>query len=330
MMKKKCAAITGVGAYVPPRILTNKDLEKMVDTSDEWITTRTGIKERRIADEETATSDMAVKAAEEALQKANLEVEEIDLIVVATITPDMLFPSTACIVQDKLGARKAACFDLSAGCTGFIYGISVAAQFIENGTYQNALVIGAETLSKIVNWEDRNTCVLFGDGAGAVVLKEVAGDAGILSTYLGSDGSGSVLLKQPAGGSRMPASLDTVEQKLHSIHMNGNDVFKFAVKVMGEASLTALEKCGMGKEDIDFLVPHQANSRIIQSAIKRLKLPEEKVVVNLNKYGNMSSASIPVALYEALQENKISSGDIIVMVGFGAGLTWGASVVKWL
>ncbi|MBZ4687149.1 MAG: 3-oxoacyl-[acyl-carrier-protein] synthase [Clostridia bacterium] len=330
MMKKKCAAITGVGAYVPPRILTNKDLEKMVDTSDEWITTRTGIKERRIADEETATSDMAVKAAEEALQKANLEVEEIDLIVVATITPDMLFPSTACIVQDKLGARKAACFDLSAGCTGFIYGISVAAQFIENGTYQNALVIGAETLSKIVNWEDRNTCVLFGDGAGAVVLKEVAGDAGILSTYLGSDGSGSVLLKQPAGGSRMPASLDTVEQKLHSIHMNGNDVFKFAVKVMGEASLTALEKCGMGKEDIDFLVPHQANSRIIQSAIKRLKLPEEKVVVNLNKYGNMSSASIPVALYEALQDNKISSGDIIVMVGFGAGLTWGASVVKWL
>jgi 3-oxoacyl-[acyl-carrier-protein] synthase-3 len=331
MIKKQYAGITGIGAYVPPNILTNKNLEKIVDTNDEWITSRTGIKERRIVDKEIATSDLAYEASVKAIKNANIKPEEIDLIVVATITPDMVFPSTACLLQNKLGAKNAVCFDVSAGCTGFVYALSIVSQYIENGIYEKALIVGAEVLSKIVNWDDRTTCVLFGDGAGAAVLECVSKDkGGVLSTYLGTEGWGAELLKQPAGGTRLPASSETVENNLHTIYMKGNEVFKFAVKAMEEATLKALSICGLTIKDVSYIVPHQANIRIIQSAIKRLKLPKEKFIINVDKYGNMSGASIPVALTEGVESGKFRSGDIIVLVGFGAGLTLGASVIKWL
>lgn len=321
--------ILGTGSYVPDKVLTNLELEKLVDTSDEWIVSRTGIKERRIASREQASSDLAFIAAQKALEKADISPEELDLIIVATVTPDHSFPSTASILQDKLGARKAGAFDLSAACSGFLYGLATGSQFIKTGVYKYVLVIGVETLSKITDWKDRNTCVLFGDGAGAAVLGPVDEGYGFLSFELGSDGSGGNLLKQQAGGSRLPASEETVIQGLHYIQMAGSEVFKFAVKIMEQASIRIIDKAGLKKEDIDFLVPHQANLRIIDYAVKRLNLDNDKVIVNLDRYGNMSSASIPIALDEAIKEKKIKHGDNVILIGFGGGLTWGGTVIKW-
>lgn len=328
-MKSYSVGISGVGSYVPEKVLTNDDLSKMVDTSHEWIVTRTGIEERRIADIDIATSDLATKAALRALDDAKAKPEEIDLIIVATATPDHNFPSTASIVQSNIGAINAAAFDMSVGCTGFVYALITGANFVQTGVYRKVLVIGAETLSKIVNWEDRNTCVLFGDGAGACVLERCEDGYGILAYELGSDGSSREALTLPAGGSRMPANLETVEKKLHSIKMDGKEVFKFAVRVMEKSSLDVLEKANLSLEDIDFLVPHQANIRIIDAAQKRLKLDNEKVCVNLNRYGNMSTASIPVSLDEVVKEGRINKGDNVILVAFGAGLTWGSIAIKW-
>ncbi len=329
MSNSKRAGIIGTGSFLPEKVLTNFDLEKIVDTNDEWIRTRSGIEERRIADENTATSDLATKAAQAALENAGKAPEEIDLILVATVTPDMSFPSTACIVQKNIGAVHAAAVDIEAACTGFIYGIAMAESFVKTGLFKNILVIGAETLSKICDYTDRNTCVLFGDGAGAAVISEVDGDFGILSSYLGADGMGAHLLTLPAGGSRIPVSGKSIEERLHYIKMDGTEVYKFAIKIMGEAAEKALEKIGMTKVDIDFLIPHQANIRIIESATRRLKISPEKVYVNLNKYGNMSAASVAVALDEANRKNLLKEGDTIVLVGFGGGLTWGSIVMKW-
>jgi 3-oxoacyl-[acyl-carrier-protein] synthase-3 len=323
------AGIAGLGTYVPERILTNAQLEEMVDTSDEWIRSRSGIRERRITAPEQATSDMAVAAAERALADAGITPEEIDLIIVATNTPDMLFPATACLVQDRIGAKNAGAFDLAAGCTGFIYAMSVGSQFIAAGSCRTVLVIGADNLSKITNWEDRNTCVLFGDGAGAVVLRPVARGSGILAFKLCSDGAGGIHLMMPAGGSRRPATRETVDGKQHYIYMNGREVFKFAVRIMGEAAEEVLAAAGLDKSDLDFFIPHQANIRIIDAAAKRLGLPMEKVLVNVDRYGNTSTASIPLALEEAVHSGRIKKGEHIVMVGFGAGLTWGAVAMKW-
>jgi len=326
-MSVRNVGIIGIGSYTPPKVVTNSDLEKMVDTSDEWIVTRTGIKERRIAESDVATSDLSFEAAKMALASANLSPKDIDLIIVATVTPDMLFPATACILQDKLGAECPG-FDLSAGCSGLIYALSVGAQFVANGTYNNVLVVGAEVLSKITDWQDRSTCVLFGDGASAIVLGPVE-RGGFRSFVLGADGSGGKLLELPAGGSRLPASYDTVSQRLHYIKMNGREVFKFAVKIMGEAALEAIEKAGLTPSDIDLFIPHQANVRIIESAAERLKLPMDRVFINLDRYGNTSSASVGIALHEALLSGRIREGNRVVMVGFGAGLTWGACVLEW-
>jgi 3-oxoacyl-[acyl-carrier-protein] synthase-3 len=328
-MKGISVGIRGVGSYVPERRLTNQDLERMVDTNDEWIVTRTGIRERRIAAPDEATSDLALKASVRALEAAGLAADELDLIVVATITPDMFFPSTACLLQDRLGARKAAAYDLSAACSGFIYALANAAGLIASGMYRNALVVGAECLSRITDYSDRNTCILFGDGAGAVVLGPVPEGRGFRSFVLGADGSGGDLLKVAGGGSRLPPTADTVAQRRHFIEMNGREVFKFAVRVMGNAAEEALEKAGLGKADVDLLIPHQANIRIIQSALERLGLPQEKCVVNLDRYGNVSAASIPLALAEAVEDGRVREGDRLLMVGFGGGLTWGASVLVW-
>ncbi|AJQ27465.1 beta-ketoacyl-ACP synthase III [Pelosinus fermentans] len=325
----KGVGIIGIGSYAPEKIVTNKDLEKIVETSDEWIVSRTGIKQRHIVEPGVATSSLAALAAERALLDAGVTADEIDLIIVATATPDMLFPSTACLVQDKIKASKAAAFDLSAGCSGFAYGLVTGSQFIKTGLYKKILVIGAETLSTILDWNDRNTCVLFGDGAGAVVLGEVPAGYGILGVELGADGSGGELLKMPAGGSRIPATNESIGQRLHYLQMSGNDVFKFAVKVMGEAAVKALENSGLSHTDVDCLIPHQANIRIIQSAAKRLKLPMEKVVINVDNYGNTSAASIPLAMDEAMKNGRLKNDDIVVLVGFGAGLTWASCVIKW-
>lgn len=325
----KSVGIVGTGSCLPEKVLTNFDLEKMVDTSDEWITTRTGIKERRISDEKTAASDLATGAAIKAMESAGVAPEDIDLIIVATVTPDMAFPSTACIVQDNIGAVNAAAFDVEAACTGFIYGLSIGEKFISAGDAKTVLVIGAETLSKVCNWEDRNTCVLFGDGAGAAILQEVESGEGILSTILGAEGWKGHVLTLPAGGSRMPSTIETVKQKKHYIHMDGGEVYKFAVNIMAEASRKAVEKAGLSLESIDYVVPHQANIRIVEAAAKRLKMDMDKIYVNLNKYGNMSSASIPVALDEAVKAGRIRKGNNVLMVGFGAGLTWGSCVMKW-
>lgn len=321
--------IAGTGSYVPEKVLTNFDMEKIVDTSDEWIVTRTGIRERHMVDEDTPVSELCYQAALRALEDAKVSPEDLDLVIVMTVTPDHYFPATACLVADRLGAKKAAAFDLEAGCSGFLYGVTVGSQFVATGMYQNVLVIGAETLSKLLNWEDRTTCILFGDGAGAAVLQPVEDGYGFLSYELGADGSGGPLLIVPAGGSKQPSTSDTISNKLHTIHMAGSETFKFAVRTMGEASIRVLTKAGLAKEDVDFLVPHQANIRIIDAAMKRLGIGQDKVVVNLDRYGNMSAASIPVALDEAVHAGRIKYGDIVVMVGFGAGLTWGAIVMKW-
>lgn len=324
------AGILGTGSFVPENKLTNQDLEKMVDTSDEWIVSRTGIKERRIAPQSMTTSYMATEAAKKAIEDAGIEASEIDLIIVATVVPDMNFPSTACLVQANIKATKAAAFDIEVGCSGFIYGLSIAKQFVESGTYKTVLVIAADVLSKITNWEDRNTCVLFGDGAGAAIVGPVKDGYGILDNVIGADGTGGMHLYMPAGGSQMPASEDTVKNKLHTIHMNGQEVFKFAVNVMNTATVEVLNRCGLKPEDVDLFIPHQANIRIIDAAMKKLKLSKEKVFINLDKYGNMSAASVIVALDEALKAGRIKNGDIILMVAFGAGLTWGSTVIKWL
>lgn len=323
------AGILGTGFYVPEKILTNADLEKIVDTSDEWIMERTGIKERRIAEDDVPMSDLAIQAAQNALADAGVEAKDLDLIIVATLTSDRIIPSTACMLQTRLGADHAAAFDLSAACSGFAYATSVAAQFIETGVYQKALVIGAETLSKYINWEDRNTCVLFGDGAGAAVLGRVEEGYGILSFDLGSDGSGGDAIQIPSSGSLMPVSKESIDKRLNLIHMNGRETFKFAVKVMGNTVKKSLEKIGMPQDEIDWLVPHQANIRIIESAAKRLAMPMDKVIVNIQKYGNMSAACIPIALAEAAAAGRFKKGDIIALSGFGAGLTWASCIIRW-
>lgn len=325
----KSVGIIGTGSALPEKILTNFDLEKTIDTSDEWIRTRTGISERRIADDNTAASDLAYEASLKAMADANVTADEIDLIIVATVTPDMVFPSTACILQDRLGADNAAAFDLEAACSGFLYGITTGQQFIATGMYKKVLVIGVETLSKITDPKDRGTAVIFGDGAGAAVLSEVEEGYGILSSELGAKGEGGKYLSLPAGGSRFPATAETVANREHYIQMGGGEVFKFAVRIMGQSAVRVIEKAGLELTDVDYLVPHQANIRIIEAAAKRIKLPMEKVKVNLDKYGNMSAASIPVALDEALKEGKIKRGDNIVLVGFGGGLTWGSTLIKW-
>ena len=321
--------IVGTGVYLPETVLTNAELEKTVDTSDEWIRSRSGICERRIINEGEATSDIACRAARMAVQDAGISLQEVDAIVVATVTPDMLFPSTACLVQNGLGLNRGAAFDVGAGCSGFVYAMGVGSQFVKTGMYNTVLVIGAESLSRIINWQDRNTCVLFGDGAGAAVLRPVPEGFGILSLDLGADGSGADLLKLPAGGSRMPVTHENCCSTDHYLNMSGREVFKFAVKIIGESALNALEKAGLDKKDVDCFIPHQANIRIIEAAVRRLNLPMDKVFVNVQKYGNTSAASIPVAVHEAVAEGRIKRGDIIVLVGFGAGLTWGASVIKW-
>lgn len=326
---KENVGIVGVGAYLPDKVLTNFDLEKMVDTSDEWIITRTGIRERRIASSQEASSDLGVRAAEEALKDAGLAPDEVELLICATITPDMLFPATACFIQKKLKAKNAVCFDISAACSGFIYGINIAEQFLKNNTYKNALVIGTEKLSAITDWQDRSTCVLFGDGAGACVLKKVK-RGGIISTYLGSDGEQSELLKIPAGGSYLPASFSTVEQRLHFLKMEGSELFKHAVRLMAEAAEKALSQVGLTCKDVTYLIPHQANIRILQAVAKKMGLSMDKIYLNIEKYGNMSSASTAVALYETVKFKKIKEGDILVLVAFGSGLTWGATVIKWI
>jgi 3-oxoacyl-[acyl-carrier-protein] synthase III len=306
------AGIIGIGKYVPETVVTNFDLEKRMDTSDEWIRTRTGIEERRIADASINTSDMAYGAALQALDTAGVSAADIDMILVATVTPDRPFPSVACMLQEKLGAKKAAAMDVSAACAGFMYGIITGKQFIETGVYKHVLVVGVEKLSKIVDWEDRNTAVLFGDGAGAVVLGPVSGDRGILSFELGADGTGGKHLYQE-----------------ENIIMNGREVFKFAVRQMGESSLNVVKKAGLTKEDVDYLVPHQANIRIIEAARQRLELPVEKVSYTINKYGNTSAASIPISIVDDIAAGKIKDDDIVVMVGFGGGLTWGAIAIRW-
>ncbi len=322
------ATITGNGKYLPPEVMTNKDIEKIVDTSDEWIRSRTGIEKRRIAADDMTTSQMGYLAAKEALEDADLAPEDLDLIIVATVTPDMIFPATSCIIQEKLGAKNAAAFDLEAGCSGFVYGVSVAGQFISSGMYDNVLVIGVETLSRITDWEDRDTAVLFGDGAGAAVMQSTE-KGGFLAYDLGADGAGQDALHVPAGGTIKPASEETVKDKLHFIRMEGNTVYKFAVKRMGKASLEVIKKAGLKREDIDLLIPHQANTRIIDAAARRLKLSSDKVYVNLPEYGNTSSASVPIALAEAKEKGLIKKGDIVVLVAFGAGLTWASAVIEW-
>ncbi|OEH91630.1 beta-ketoacyl-ACP synthase III [Bacillus solimangrovi] len=304
--------ILGMGRYLPERVLTNQDLEKMVETSDEWIRSRTGIEERRIANDDIKTSDMSYYAAKEALENANVDAKDIDLILIATVTPDHPFPSVACYVQERLGAKNAAAMDLSAACAGFMYGVITAQQFIQNGVYKNVLVIGAEKLSSIVDWEDRNTAVLFGDGAGAAVIGPVSDGRGILSFELGADGVGTQHLYQD-----------------EFIKMNGREVFKFAVRQMGESALNVLDKAGLTKEDVDFLIPHQANIRIMEASRQRLELPIEKMSKTVHKYGNTSSASIPIALMEEIEDGKIKDDDVLVMVGFGGGLTWGAIALRW-
>jgi len=327
------SSIIGTGSYMPEKILTNDDLSKFVETSDEWITSRTGIKARRIAADDQATSDLASEAARRAMAAAGVKPEDINLIVVATVTPDMFFPSTACFVQKKIGASNAVCFDISAACSGFLYALQIARHFINTGNRTTALVIGAEKLSSLINWQDRNTCVLFGDGAGAVVIRraEESEDAPgrVLSTVMGSDGNLTDLLKVPGGASACPITPENVASRPNTIHMEGRETFKHAVTRMCQASEQALEMAGLTKEDIDMVIPHQANARIITAIADRLGVPPEKTFINLDQYGNTSAATIPVALDEAHRQGKIKRGDIVLLVAFGGGFTWASSVVKW-
>jgi len=321
--------IKSTGAYVPERVVTNFDLEKIVETSDEWITTRTGIKSRRIAADDQATSDLAYEAAKIALERAELDPQDIDLILVATISPDMFFPSTSCVVQDKLGATNAAAMDLSAACSGYIYSMVIANNFLALNNYENVLIIGSEKLSAFLNWEDRSTCVIFADGAGASVITPSDGESRLLAFDLGVDGSFGNQLSVPAGGARMPATMETVRNNLHAIQMNGNAIFKIAVNKMRETFTKSMEKAGVTVDDISLVIPHQANLRIIESLRTYLKLPKEKVYVNIEKYGNTSAASIAIALDEAYSEGIIKRGDIIGFAAFGGGLTWGSAIIQF-
>lgn len=323
------ARITGTGLYVPKKVLTNFDIEKIVDTSDEWIRERTGIRERRIAAKEEAASDLALMASNEALKSAGLKARKLDLIVVATISSDMLLPSTACILQYRIGAKKAAAFDVNAACSGFIYALSIADAYIRAGIYRRVLVVGSEVLSRITDWTDRSTCVLLGDGAGAVVLEATDGDRGILSVKLNADGSMWDLLHIPAGGSRRPATEKTVKEGLHYIKMRGNETFKVAVRTLEKLVLSTLKEHKLKPEDISLLIPHQANLRIISATAKRLGLGLEKVMINLDRYGNTSAASIPIALDEAVRSGRVRKGDYIILEAFGGGLTWASALIKW-
>jgi 3-oxoacyl-[acyl-carrier-protein] synthase-3 len=321
--------VYGLGVAVPTKVLSNQDLEKIVNTSDEWIRTRTGIKERRVIEEGKATSDLAVEAAKKALEDAAIHPSDIELLIVATASPDMIWPATACIVAHKLGLRRIPAFDIQAACAGFIFGLSIAEQYISNRNYENVLLIGSDALTRYVNWSDRSTCVLFGDGAGALVLRKSASEYGILATYLATDGAGADLLKIPAGGTLLPASSETIAQDLHYIHMNGNEVFKFAVRAIPEAAYKVLEKAKLTISDIDFFIPHQANVRIIEAAAERLKISKKKIVLNIDKYGNTSTASIPLALNELREKGHLKKGTTLLLVSFGAGFTWGATILKW-
>ncbi|HOV16644.1 MAG TPA: beta-ketoacyl-ACP synthase III [Candidatus Cloacimonadota bacterium] len=330
-MNRYYAKFTAFGSYTPPKVLNNYDLEKIVDTTDEWIRTRTGMFERHIAADNEAASDLAYAAAKRAMESSPVKYREIDLILVATVTGDYAFPSTACILQKRLGMKDIPAFDLSAGCTGFIYAVDVARQFIENGTYKNILVVGVEVLTKITNWKDRNTCVLFGDGAGAAIVSRArsADISHIIDTKIWSDGSQGEYLYQPAGGSRMPASRKTVEENLHTVYMEGNKIFKLAVRSMSSAIDEILKQNKLKPDDVDWFIPHQANLRIIEAIIDRLRVPKDRVIINIEKYGNMSSATIPVAVDEAIRAKKIRRGDVILMVAFGAGLTWGSVLARY-
>ena len=323
------ARITGTGSFAPKKIITNQDLEKLVDTSDSWITERTGIKERRIAEKGQTTSDLAYEAGKKALKAAGIGAQDLDLILVATMTPDTILPSMGCVLQDKLGAKNAAAFDIAAACSGFIYGMSIADAFIRSGMYKNILLVGAEVLSRFTDWEDRTTCILFGDGAGAVVIQRHAGKRGILSTHLHSDGSLGDLLHVPAGGASHPASHDTIRKRMHFIRMKGNETFKAAVRALEGVVQEALEHNKVKPEEIDFLVPHQANLRIIQAMAQRLNMPMEKVVLTLPKYGNTSAASIPMALDEAVRDGRIKDNHLLLFEAFGGGLTWASALVRW-
>jgi 3-oxoacyl-[acyl-carrier-protein] synthase-3 len=321
--------VIGTGSYASDNVLTNHDLEKMVDTSDEWIKGRTGIERRHILEEGRTNSDQAAEAAKRAIKDAGLTAKDIDCILVATISPDSFFPSTGCEVQAKIGAHHAAAMDLSGACSGFLYGINLADSLISVGKYKHVLVIGSEVLSRFVNWEDRATCVLFGDGAGAVVLAPSDGKKGVLSSYMKSDGRLGYLLRLPGGGSTIPATHESVDQHLHTIHMEGPEVFKHAVRTMVDAALHGLEEANVKPEEIDLLITHQANMRIIDAVKNRLKLPDEKVFINLNEYGNTSAASIPIALDQARREGRLKEGDKLLLVAFGGGFTWAASVIQF-
>lgn len=325
----RTVSITGVGSYVPERVLTNADLEKLVETSDEWILSRTGIRERRLAAEGEATSDLATAAARKALENAGVGPEDIDLIIVATITPDMLFPSTACLVQHRLGATRAAAFDIEAACSGFVYALDIGSHFVASHTYNTVLVIGAEKMSSVIDWKDRNTCVLFGDGAGAAVLQNRPAAHGLLTTCLGSDGGKAGLLEQRGGGSACPATVKSVAEGLHFLRMDGKETFKNAVNAMVTAATDALDRCGLKIDQIRCIIPHQANQRILSAVAERLGAAPDQVFSNVERYGNTSAASVAIALDEAVQSGRICRGDLVLLVVFGAGLTWGAAVIEW-
>jgi len=326
---KRTVSIIGTGSYLPERVLSNHDLEKLVETSDEWITSRTGIKERRIAAEDEHTSDLAAKAGFSALENAGISAEEVDLILVATITPDMFFPSTACFVQSKIGAKNAACFDVSAACSGFLYAIEIAQQFITSHTYDTILVIGADKLSSILDWTDRNTCVLFGDGAGAAVLRHRGGGHGVISTFMASDGGLSDILYIPGGGSRFPITKENADSRLNCIKMNGKETYKHAVTSMLDAAHKVLADANLDPEDLACIIPHQANLRIIEAIADRMELPLERFVVNLDRYGNTSAGAVAIALDEANRTGRMKVGDYVLLVVFGGGLTWASSVIQW-
>ena len=328
-MSPRFAHITGWGMAVPDKVLTNDDLAKMVDTNDEWIVSRTGIRERRIAGPDQSTASLASDAAMRALEVANVHPGDLDMIILSTCSPEYIFPATACLVQDQIGAVKAGAFDLLAACTGFVYALNLGSQAIKSNGADNVLIIGSETLSRVVNWKDRNTCILFGDGAGAFVMQASEEPGGVLSTVLRSDGSGKDLLSVPGGGSRHPTSMQTLYDGLHYIQMNGREVFRFATRVMAEATQQTVESAHMTMDDIQLLIPHQANQRIIEAAARRLDYPMEQVMVNVDRYGNTSTASIPIATVEALEQGRLKPGDNTVMVAFGSGLTWGAALVQW-
>jgi 3-oxoacyl-[acyl-carrier-protein] synthase-3 len=326
---KRTVSIIGTGSYLPEKILTNQELEKLVETSDDWITSRTGIKERRIAAADEHTSDLAAKAALAAMENASITAEEIDLIIVATVTPDMFFPSTACFVQTKIGAKNAACFDVSAACSGFLYAIEIAQQFITSHTYDTILVIGADKLSSIIDWTDRNTCVLFGDGAGAAVLRHRGGGHGVISTFMASDGGLSDILYIPGGGSRFPINKDNADQRLNCIKMNGKETYKHAVTSMLDAAQKVLAEANLDPDDLACIIPHQANLRIIEAISDRIKVPMDRFMINLDRYGNTSAAAVAIALDDANRTGRMKEGEYILLVVFGGGLTWASSVIQW-